>query len=65
MAVIASRSPVAGEICDALGLKKVINLHLIMELGSIVKIEAEYYPDEKELKKLIPILKKYRLEEIK
>ena len=65
MAVVNGRSPVAKEICDALGLKKVINLHLIMELGSIFKIEAEYCPDEKELKKLVPILKKYRLEEIK
>ena len=62
---ISSKHPVTKEICDALGLKRVINLHLIMKLGEIVKIEAEYYPDKKDMEKLVPILKKYELREIR
>jgi len=65
MAAITSHDPVCGEICDALGLKRVTSLQLNMKLGEIVRIEAEYFPDKEDLKKLIPILKRYELKEIK
>jgi len=63
MAAITPHDPVAGEICAALGPKRVISFHLIMEPGEIVRIEAKYYPDKEDLKKLMPILKKYELKE--
>ena len=44
-----------GVICAALGLKNVRSFHLHMAVNSIVSVKAEYFPEEKELKRLGPI----------
>lgn len=62
---VSCRHPLGAEISEALGLKNVTELKLILKLGHIATVEATYYPEAKEMEKLIPILKKYRLEEIK
>jgi hypothetical protein len=62
---IDSNSCLKKEICDALGLKKTISLKLTLDIDSLTILETVSYVETEKLKKIIPILKKYRLEEIK
>lgn len=61
---VSFKDKVCVEICEALGLKMVTDLKLIMSLNSVVKIEATFYPDKDSIEKLVPILKRYKLEKI-
>jgi hypothetical protein len=64
MAIVAGRNEWAKEICDALGIKYCRKLDLHLEVDSVATVEVEYYPEEDGVLKLVPIFKKYRLEEI-
>ena len=55
---------VEAEICEALGLKNVIDFDLKMDVKDGTSITIKYRPDEGDLKKLVPILKKYKLVEL-
>lgn len=63
MAIVAGHDYVCVEICDALGIKRAKRLNLNMEVGNIVTIEVTSLVYKENLKKLIPILKKYHLVE--
>lgn len=63
MSIVDSHHPVTKEICEALGIKRAIDFKLIMKLGEKVRVETTFLPDEDQLKKMVPVLKKYRLEE--
>ena len=63
MAIVGPHHPVLKEICEALGLRQVKSLKLIMEACSSVRVETEFYPEDENLEKLVPILKRYNLVE--
>jgi len=54
-------SKIGKEIQDALGLKatRIIDIHLPFD--DISTITVEYLPDEEDLERIIPILKKYKI----
>ncbi|HUV56284.1 MAG TPA: hypothetical protein VMV84_03545 [Dehalococcoidales bacterium] len=54
-------STVGKEICEALGLAKVVNLDIRLHLGEVAEVTVLYYPDEEHLQKITPILAKYGL----
>ena len=62
--VIPGKSALAQEVAEALGLKHVRSLDIQFRLTKPVTVKAEYYPEEDEVKRLIPVLKKFRLREI-
>ncbi len=49
------------EICEALGLKNVIDLDISVHLNEIASVTVKYYPSEDDLKKVIPVLQKHYL----
>jgi hypothetical protein len=53
--------PVCLEILQALGLKEVIDLDISMHLGSAAEITVRYYADREDIKKIVPLLRKYKL----
>ena len=65
MAASAEGNNVAVEICKVLGLDKVVNLDIKLHFGDVASVTVLYYPDEKNLRKITPILAKYRLIPIK
>lgn len=52
------------KICEIFGLKRVSSLKLILEKHMIPIVEVKFYPEEKDLKSLLPIFEKYKLEKI-
>ncbi len=52
------------EICDIFGIKNGISIDIYFETKTIPFVTVEFYPEEDQIRQLIPILKKYRLEEI-
>lgn len=55
----------AGEICDALGLKNVRRLDLHFSVDAAPTAEVLFFPDENGVKAIIPLLKRYTLSEMK
>ena len=64
MAICTDRN-INKEIAEALEIDNVIKINLTFEVGAIPSVEATFCPDEKQLKNITNVLKKYRLEEIK
>jgi hypothetical protein len=62
---ISAGSTIGKEISGALGLKNVIDLDISLHLKEVASITVKYLPDKDDLSKLTPILKKYRLVDIK
>jgi hypothetical protein len=48
MAIVAPNS-LCTRICDALGLSRVRSLTLHMEVNSVVTVDAEFFPNSKQL----------------
>ena len=63
MAVVTGKDKICKEISDALGLKHVRKLIINMEVGHIVTVEAEFYPEIDGIRKLPAILKMFNLVE--
>jgi hypothetical protein len=59
--VVCTGMKIGGEISEALGLKhaRVIDIHL--DYQDVAMITVNYLPDEEDLEKIVPILKKYKL----
>jgi hypothetical protein len=56
MAVLSGNNPISKAIIDALGLKNVVNLDIRMHLNEVVQISVDYFPDQDDLKNIVPIL---------
>ena len=61
MALVTGKHPLCLELCTALGLKEVKSLDLHMAVGDIVTAKAEFYVIDKQLEKIVHILKDYYL----
>ena len=60
---VSGRHPVCKEICDALGLKNVVSLHLHFAVDRFTTVTAKYFPEEDGVKKFPAILKRFELVE--
>lgn len=63
MAFVTGKDNVCKEISDVLGLKHVRKLIIHMEVGKIVTVEAEFYPEVDGIRQLPAILKRFNLVE--
>lgn len=65
MALLKAPSQAASEIVEALGLpKKLVSFRLEMEVDDVATVTVRYYLEDDRLNELIPILKRYALQEI-
>lgn len=61
MAVVTGHGKIAKDICDALGLKHVVDLDIRIPLDGIITVIAKLYPEEDGVMKLPAIFKDYVL----
>lgn len=58
---IASVNPLCIAICDALGLKNVVEFNLRMAVNEVVTVNVRYFPEIDGLRQLPAILAEYEL----
>ncbi len=66
MAINETGLKFANEVIEALGLsnvKNIVDIDLTIHCEDVITVTVKYYPENDELDKLIPILKKYELKE--
>ena len=61
---VSTSDKLCKNICDALGLKNVVKLDISLEVGNLVRVTVEYFPDRNNVKELIPVLKRMKMEDI-
>ena len=49
------------EICDALGLKEVVDCDISLHLGDAAKVTVTYFPDREHIIDALAVVKKYKL----
>ena len=59
--LITGRSEVCKEFADALGLKNCTGLSIEMKVNDVVRVNASFVLEDRDLEKLIQIVKKYHL----
>ena len=62
--MIFASDGIVAEICEALGLKDVIDVDICMHLGDTATITVKSFASKNDIKKIIPILTKYELRPI-
>jgi len=57
-----SSQNIGKEIADIFGLKNVVSMDFYFAVNNIVSVDVRFYPEEDEIRKLMSIWKRYRLE---
>lgn len=58
-----ARNELGKAICESLGLdrRRVTGINIYLHVGCAALVDVEYFPDDKNLAQIVPVLKKYKI----